>query len=115
LLFSKIVCPDEWMIAGAVAAEVEAARGEFDDDALCEEAAAPRLIINFLLTLVLTNNYIIIVSFVSLSLRLKILVSPKSRPPKKNTKNTRKRDKNSSFVFLFFRPHKNKSSSPKSR
>ena len=42
------------MIAGAVAAEVEAARGEFDDDVLCEEAAAPRLIINFLLTLVLT-------------------------------------------------------------
>ena len=36
------------MIAGAVAAEVEAARGEFDDDVLCEEAAAPRLIINFL-------------------------------------------------------------------
>ncbi len=61
LLFSKIVCPDEWMIAGAVAAEVEAARGEFDDDVLCEEAAAPRLIIYFFLTLVLTNNYIIIV------------------------------------------------------
>ena len=49
------------MIAGAVAAEVEAARGEFDDDVLCEEAAAPRLIIYFFLTLVLTNNYIIIV------------------------------------------------------
>jgi hypothetical protein len=47
LLFSKIVCPDEWMIAGAVAAEVEAARGEFDDDVLCEEAAAPRLMIYF--------------------------------------------------------------------
>jgi len=61
LLFSKIVCPDEWMIAGAVAAEVEAARGEFDDDVLCEEAAAPRLMIYFFLTLVLTNNYIIIV------------------------------------------------------
>ena len=48
------------MIAGAVAAEVEAARGEFDDDVLCEEAAAPRLIIYFFLTLVLTNNYIIV-------------------------------------------------------
>ena len=47
LLFSKIVCPDEWMIAGAAVAEVEAARGEFVDDALYEEAAAPRLIINF--------------------------------------------------------------------
>jgi hypothetical protein len=47
LLFSEIVCPDEWMIAGAVAAEVEAARGEFDDDVLCEEAAAPRLMIYF--------------------------------------------------------------------
>ena len=48
------------MIAGAVAAEVEAARGEFDDDVLCEEAAAPRLMIYFFLTLVLTNNYILL-------------------------------------------------------
>ena len=48
------------MIAGAVAAEVEAGRGEFDDDVLCEEAAAPRLMIYFFLTLVLTNNYILL-------------------------------------------------------
>jgi len=106
------------MIAGAVAAEVEAARGEFDDDVLCEEAAAPRLMIYFFLTLVLTNNYIIIVRvdecefkvsltslFISLSLG-KILSSKNFFGPKvaKKTGNT--------SSFEFFRHHKNKSSSP---
>ena len=104
------------MIAGAVAAEVEAARGEFDDDVLCEEAAAPRLMIYFFLTLVLTNNYIIIVRvdecefkvsltslFISLSLG-KILSS--------KTFFYQKSPKKQETQVQVFRHHKNKSSSP---
>ena len=92
------------MIAGAVAAEVEAARGEFDDDVLCEEAAAPRLMIYFFLTLVLTNNYILLLcGLMNVSSQSLVDFSLSSLSLWKNSLVQKHK---------FFRHHKNKSSSP---